>query len=464
VKFPGQVSTVLRKIPDEVNCFKKYSKQIAAKILQCGRWVQFSFGVNKMRRLLFLSIFVIFTSCASTRVPVPVGTVPMAVAPSRAEKHEGLQARGAILRDLPLETSPVQVERVKRITARLIEAAYSNDPWSVYILKSPIWNAFTTQGNFIYIFTGLLEDLKDDEQVAAVISHELAHNLARHVVPTREEMFNQVLSSIAAAAVGIAIGQEGNPRLADSGAQLTHQVVKGFIVNPQSQRNENEADHIGLFLMADAGFNPEKALTIWNEKAKEHGHSPGLTFFSSHPASAARSENLEKLLPEARLRYMSAKKRDQSRSIDSRLVRMNPGAKNYSSSSSDLSVRALREANHYYSRREFSTALSKYKEAIAYDQNNIDAYQGLALVYFQLGQLSDAKATLQTIIGKDSRNALAHYNLACMHSLSGEESQALDNLEAAVKLDRSFISTAKEDRDFFTLRDNPRFRRITAGS
>jgi hypothetical protein len=88
---------------------------------------------------------------------------------------------------------------------------------------------------------------------------------------------------------------------------LAEEAIKAFIVNPESQRKEHEADQIGLFLMADAGYDPHDAISLWTTMSQQRTGGEIPTFFSSHPANDERIMELQKLVPSAMERYEVAK-------------------------------------------------------------------------------------------------------------------------------------------------------------
>ena len=111
-----------------------------------------------------------------------------------------------------------------------------------------------------------------------------------------------MLGQIAGAVVQNALS-ESSGQTANAGGAVASEFVQGFVWNPHSQKLELEADHIGMFLMADAGFNPAKALTVWEKQARQEEYSRS-SFFRTHPPSVERLESLQRLLPQAQRRYI----------------------------------------------------------------------------------------------------------------------------------------------------------------
>ena len=258
-----------------------------------------------MRKIILIkSLFLFFAvACTPARAPVPPGVIPEAPVLTRNEQIQGERARESMISQFPEDRDPARREYVRRILDRLIRETNSHPAdWRLTILRDDrVANAAATRGNQIFVWTGLLSQLKSQDELAAVLGHEIAHILAGHVVPTSEEMLNQVVAEISGQVVGGVIGR-GSPGSAGAniGGAITSEAVRGAIVNPYSRRLELEADHIGLFLMADAGFNPEAALDFWHRAS--NGSGKLAQFFSTHPSSSERLQRLRELMPKAKER------------------------------------------------------------------------------------------------------------------------------------------------------------------
>jgi predicted Zn-dependent protease len=147
-------------------------------------------------------------------------------------------------------------------------------------------NAFALPGGKVGVNTGLFQVAKNDDQLAAVMGHEVAHAIARHGA---ERMSQQVLMQVGLAGLGVATDQ--------TTAGLAAQAATLVVTLPYSRTQEAEADHIGLIYMAEAGYDPRQAVALWqNFEAFGGGNPP--EFLSTHPAPGSRIENLKRLLPE----------------------------------------------------------------------------------------------------------------------------------------------------------------------
>lgn len=195
-------------------------------------------------------------------------------------------------------------EMVKRITA----VSHLPDlPYEVTLFETNIVNAFAAPGGQMGVFSGLYHPeiglVKDDDELAAVIAHEIAHVTCRHTTEalTREMPVQLIL--LGASIYAEAKGKE------DLAAALAagFLVYQGLILPKYSRRDEAEADVVGLMYMAKAGYDPRAALRIW-ERAAARGKDPKLfALFSSHPTDQERAAALRKRMPEAMALYEQAR-------------------------------------------------------------------------------------------------------------------------------------------------------------
>ena len=160
--------------------------------------------------------------------------------------------------------------------------------------------------NTIVVYTGLSRKLKSDDQLAAVLGHEIAHILAKH---GKDE--NRSTKSTATAVVGRIAGYaaafgavyagagSGAANLAGSMAETGTRVVGVGAILSYDRSQEYEADHIGMMIMAKAGYDPKGAIKVWEnaDEVFEGGNKIG--FLKTHPADSSRVKALEKALPKA---------------------------------------------------------------------------------------------------------------------------------------------------------------------
>jgi predicted Zn-dependent protease len=203
-----------------------------------------------------------------------------------------------------LDKTSIDAKRIQLISDRLIAQAPVFRPdsaqwkWEVNLIKSDELNANCGPGGKIIFYTGLMDKLKlTDDEIAAILGHEIAHALREH---GREAMSKAYGIEMAKQGAGALFGLgQGSLALADA-------VANYGMTLPNSRSNENEADLIGLELAARAGYDPNAAITLWNKMAKASEGSPP-EFMSTHPASSSRIASLQAAIPKVMPLYEQAR-------------------------------------------------------------------------------------------------------------------------------------------------------------
>ena len=204
-----------------------------------------------------------------------------------------------------VDKTSANAKRVQAIANRLIAQAPTFRPdaaqwkWEVNLIKSDEMNANCGPGGKIFVYSGLIDNLKlSDDELAAVMGHEIAHALREH---GREAMSKAYGIEMAKQGAGALLG------LGQDSMALADTVANYGMTLPNSRSNENEADLIGLELAARAGYNPNAAITLWNKMAKASEGAPP-EFMSTHPASDSRIASLQAAIPKVMPLYQQAKK------------------------------------------------------------------------------------------------------------------------------------------------------------
>ena len=227
----------------------------------------------------------ILAACQAAPV---TGRNQLIVLPESQDAQMGLDAYQQILSESTISNDARLNARVQEVGRRI--AAASPHPeweWQFTLIENDEPNAFALPGGKVGVNTGLFQVAKNDDQLAAVIGHEVAHAVARHGA---ERMSQQVLMQAGLAGLGFAT----NPAYASVAAQAA---TLGIIL-PYSRTQESEADHIGLIYMAQAGYDPREAIALW-QNFESFGGERSPEFLSTHPAPGSRIQNLQDLLPEA---------------------------------------------------------------------------------------------------------------------------------------------------------------------
>jgi predicted Zn-dependent protease len=211
------------------------------------------------------------------------------------------QAKGALNRDA------AQTARVRAIAQRLIPptAAFRPDApkwaWEVNVISSGEVNAWCMPGGKMAVYSGLIEKLKvTDDELAAVMGHEIAHALREHGRERASRAAAQgVVLGVAAAALGIGEG----------GAQLAQLVTDVTLNLPNSREHEVEADRVGVELAARGGYDPRAAVTLWQKMGQAAGGGGPPQFLSTHPSPENRQADLNNYAQRVMPLYQAARKR-----------------------------------------------------------------------------------------------------------------------------------------------------------
>ncbi len=245
-------------------------------------------------RLLFLPLFFLFLAACAT-APV-TGRKQFIIIDPQTELRLGLEASREILKKEKICRDPELNAIVKRVGERIARATGKNLPWEFWVIDKPkVINAFCLPGGKVFVYTGIIPVAKNEAGLAAVLGHEIGHAIARHGA--------ERLSLGLAAAFGEVLLAKVLD-LKDPETRKIFLTAYGLgatvgVILPYSRKQELEADHIGLYLMARAGYDPREALRFWQRmRAAARGKPRPPAFLSTHPTDEARIAAIKRLLPE----------------------------------------------------------------------------------------------------------------------------------------------------------------------
>jgi predicted Zn-dependent protease len=220
-------------------------------------------------------------------------------------KEQGTDAEGALL-----PASDPRVQRVRRIGARIKEAAYIEPlqreinydvkhyyyDWNFNVINSKQVNAFCLPACEVVVYTGLLRFVDNDDELAAVLGHEVAHALAHHASErlAREGMFEHALNAVGGQAMS-----KMDPRARKRIIDILGGGI-GLFTRSYDRQQESEADHIGVFLMAFARFDPDQAIRFWEKMAQASQGQEPPEIISTHPSNNRRIAQLKRWVPFAK--------------------------------------------------------------------------------------------------------------------------------------------------------------------
>jgi predicted Zn-dependent protease len=198
-----------------------------------------------------------------------------------------------------LDKDAAMLKRVQDITRRLIPhtTVFREDAakweWEVHVISVDEVNAWCMPGGKMAMYTGLIQKLNaTDDEIAAVMGHEIAHALREHA---RERISRQMGTQLGVGLVGALFG------IGDLGQSIAGQVAEVTLNLPNSRLHETESDRIGVELAARAGFDPKAAVSLWEKMAKVSSGGQPPKWLSTHPSHEDRINDLkvysEKVMP-----------------------------------------------------------------------------------------------------------------------------------------------------------------------
>jgi predicted Zn-dependent protease len=205
-----------------------------------------------------------------------------------------------------LNTDNAMHQRVRAIAARLEPQTRVFRPdapgwqWEVNVINTNELNAYCMPGGKIMVYSGLIQRLNlSDDEIAVVMGHEISHALREH---SREQV-SQAIAAQSAIDVGTALLGLGT-----SSADIAGIAYQSLIATRFSRTDENEADRIGLELMARAGYDPRAGVRLWQKMINANSGGGTPEFLSSHPADSNRVAQVEALLPVVMPFYTAARR------------------------------------------------------------------------------------------------------------------------------------------------------------
>ena len=266
------------------------------------------YDARRFPRLAALALCVLLLGLAGCAKAPYTGRSQLIMYSEADEVKMGFAAMQQVLKKEKEVTGTPESARVERVGRRI--AAVAERPqyrWEFHTIEKDVVNAFCLPGGKVAVYTGLLDLADTDAELAAVVGHEVAHALARH---SNEKMSRARMVQVGqlAAMVGVAAAG-GSSQAAQAVGDGYAGAMNMAVMLPNSREMEYEADHIGLLLMAKAGYDPHAAIEFWQKMLKQAGGKGKSDFMSTHPTEAKRIDALRAMLPEA-MRYY--RPRDES--------------------------------------------------------------------------------------------------------------------------------------------------------
>jgi predicted Zn-dependent protease len=190
---------------------------------------------------------------------------------------------------------------LRRVGQRIAAAAERPEfQWEFNVIQGKEVNAFALPGGKVAFWEGIMPVAQDDNGIAVIMGHEVAHALARHGA---ERMSQSMGAEVLGQIISLGVGQV-SPGIKDEVLQAYGISANVGLLLPWGRTQESEADRIGLTLMAKAGYDPANAISFWQRMGKIAGDKPP-QFLSTHPSDETRISQIRDWLPEARAFYRS---------------------------------------------------------------------------------------------------------------------------------------------------------------
>jgi predicted Zn-dependent protease len=220
----------------------------------------------------------------------------MLISPNQ-ERALSYSAYQSILKKEKINRDPGLNQLINRVGKNIATSTNRSDfSWEFILIDNDkTANAFALPGGKVFIYTGILKYTRNEAGLATVISHEVAHVIARHGA---ERMSMTLLAQLGEAAVRAAVSSQ-SPEAASAFNSAYGITTQMGVLLPYSRTQEFEADHIGLILMAKAGYDPRRALEFWERLSKEKNRHNPPAFLSTHPTGQDRIQKIQELMPEA---------------------------------------------------------------------------------------------------------------------------------------------------------------------
>ena len=251
-----------------------------------------------MRRFILLALVAVLGACETVQTTQPgvVGIdrqqrmlvsdqeITQAASQEYRKVISAAQAKGT------LDRNPQHVQRVRTIMSRMIPHTTTFRPdaakwaWEIHVIQDGQLNAWAMPGGKMAVYSGLIEKLNlTDDELAAIMGHEIAHSLREHA---RERVSQEMASSLA---IGVGAAVLG---LGEIGQSLAGAIAQVTFTLPHSRTHETEADRLGVELAARSGYAPHAAVSVW-QKMLQAGGSGGPQFLSTHPSPETRLADLK---------------------------------------------------------------------------------------------------------------------------------------------------------------------------
>ena len=314
-----------------------------------------------------------------------------------------------ILKSCKFVEDPAIVNYVNKIGEKIV-SVLPPQPFNYrfYIIKEDVYNAFATPAGHIFIYSGLMAAMDNEEELAGIIGHEIAHVLCRHISQKIDRSKKISIATLAGVAAGIFLGAEGAGEVG-SAVILGSMAAGQSMTLAYSREDERQADQIGLKYLTKAGYSGYGLLTMLRKIRSKHwfGTEQIPTYLTTHPAPEERLAYIGTWLEKNRIKPPSKTDSGEFKKVNTRLIAL-------------------------YG--DETVALRKYKSAVTKNPKNPMANYGYGLVLARIGNKKDAAVYLRRALEREAFNPEFLVALGRVYFLDGLYQKALTILESAVSI------------------------------
>lgn len=247
--------------------------------------------MNAKALLLATAITAAVTACATTTSPTGRRQVVGAVSEAQLAQL-GAQAFAEAKAKTPQSRDTRQTTYVRCVVTSIVRQLPADSQrlgWDVALFEDPEANAFALPGGKVGVYTGIFKVARNQDQLAAVIAHEIGHVVSHH---HDERITRQMGTQTGLGLLGGLLGARYGEGVGNTAQQVGSVAAQGLFLLPNSRVQETEADVVGQQLMAKAGYDPEGAVVLWQNMAAAGGSRPP-EWLSTHPDPSSRLRELK---------------------------------------------------------------------------------------------------------------------------------------------------------------------------
>jgi predicted Zn-dependent protease len=358
---------------------------------------------------LFKKIMVIAGVVAFILNLVP--TPPVSSITVKEEEDLGRKVLGSIFRQVRMVDDPDIVTYVNKIGRRIL-SHISEQPfrYHFYVIEQEAYNAFATPGGHIFVYTGLLAAMQEEEELAGILGHEIAHVTARHISQKIERSKKLQVATLAGMAAGVLMGMAGGGAAAS--AVTTGSMAAGASIElAYSRENEIQADQLGLEYLSNAGYSAEGLLKILKKIRSKTWFGKDIvpTYLMTHPAV------------EDRITYIGSYL-DRVKGTAAAKPKVNP---------EEFDRIHTRVVTRYSDER---VVLSEYEAAVAKKPGDPMAHYHYGLILARVGQRAEAIEQIKKALEKRAFDPYILRDLGTVYFLDGKYPDAINAFEGACSM------------------------------